>query len=190
MKDTMEKCPLRGEIWGRVSALLLFIGGLSPSVQAANDDNNLHFYGALVAEPCVILPGDEEIQLDFGTIIDKYLYLNTRTGGQKVEINLAECDPSLGKSVKVTFKGTENLALPGLLAIDGSSTATGIGIGLETLGARPLPVNKESGEYPLQKGSNQIALKAYVQGEPQAINQKKIGLGYFSVVATVNLEYQ
>ncbi|MGQ8776657.1 fimbrial protein [Serratia sp. NA_112.1] len=190
MKDTMETRPLYHEIWGLASALLLLIGGMSSSAQAANDDKNLHFYGALVAEPCVILPGDEEVQLDFGTIIDKYLYLNTRTGGQQVEINLAECDLSLGKSVKVTFKGTENLALPGLLAIDGSSTATGIGIGLETLGARPLPVNKESGEYPLQKGSNQITFKAYVKGEPQAITKKTIGLGYFSAVATVNLEYQ
>lgn len=39
----------------------------------------MYLQGALVAEPCVIPLSDEEITLDFGTIIDKYLYLNTRT---------------------------------------------------------------------------------------------------------------
>ncbi len=115
-----------------------------------------------MTELCVILPGDEDIQLDFGTVIDKYLYLNTRTLGQSFEIHLVECDLTLGKTVRVTFTGTENSALPGLLAIDGSSEAMGIAIGLETAQAKPLPLNKASGKYTLQAGSNIIALKAYV----------------------------
>ncbi|MBD8216994.1 type 1 fimbrial protein, partial [Erwinia persicina] len=40
---------------------------------------NMRLHGALVAEPCVIPPGDETVVLDFDTVIDKYLYLNTRT---------------------------------------------------------------------------------------------------------------
>ncbi|ENY3038030.1 TPA: fimbrial protein [Serratia marcescens] len=156
---------------------------------AGENENNVHLYGALVAEPCVVPPGDEEIHLDFGTIIDKYLYLNTRTLGQQFEIRLAECDLTLGNTVKVTFMGTENRALPGLLAIDGSSEATGIAVGLETTEAQPLPINKESGEYVLQEGSNNIVLKAYVQGESKAIEAKTIGRGPFNAVATFNLEY-
>ncbi|MFJ3264865.1 fimbrial protein [Serratia liquefaciens] len=153
-------------------------------------ENNVHLFGALVAEPCVIPPGDEEIQLDFGTIVDKYLYLNTRTLGQQFEIRLTECDVSLGKTVKVTFTGTENTALPGLLAIDASSGAKGIAIGMETLEAKPLPLNKPSNEYSLQAGNNVIALKAYVQGEPQAIAERKIEYGPFSAVANFILEYE
>ncbi|MGU9756062.1 fimbrial protein [Serratia marcescens] len=156
----------------------------------AADENNVYFHGALVAEPCVVPPGDEEIQLDFGTIIDKYLYLNTRTPGQKFEIHLEECDLSLGNMVTVTFKGTENTALPGLLAIDGSSEATGIAIGLETSEAKPLPVNEESGKFLLQEGGNVIGLKAYVQGEPKAIETQAVGRGPFNAVATFNLEYE
>ncbi|HIE1061102.1 TPA: fimbrial protein [Serratia marcescens] len=157
---------------------------------AAAEANNVHLYGALVAEPCVIPPGEEEITLDFGTVIDKYLYLNTRTLGQSFEIHLAECDLSLGKTVKATFTGTENLALAGLLAIDPGSEATGIAIGLETPDAKPLPLNTASDAWSLQAGSNTLVLKAYVQGEPEAIAKQRIGRGAFRAVATFSLEYE
>ncbi|WP_447889711.1 fimbrial protein [Serratia fonticola] len=158
------------------------------TVQAAGE--NVRLYGALVAEPCVIPPGEEDITLDFGTVIDKYLYLNTRTLGQSFSLHLAECDVSLGKMVKVTFLGKENMALPGLLAIDNVSQATGIAIGLETAEARPVLINQANGKYPLQDGDNRIALKAYVQGEPVAIRNQSIGRGPFSATATFSLEYE
>ncbi|WP_049242258.1 fimbrial protein [Serratia marcescens] len=152
--------------------------------------NNLRLHGALVAEPCVIAPGDEEIALDFGTIIDKYLYLNTRTLGQTFEIHLAECDISLGKTVAITLLGTESLALPGLLAINADSQAKGIAIGLETPEGKALPMNKTSDKYSLRAGGNSVALQAYVRGEPQTIERKTIGRGAFGAVATFRLEYE
>ncbi|MEG2734529.1 MAG: fimbrial protein [Hafnia sp.] len=161
-----------------------------PLLTLAADDNNVHLHGALVVEPCVILPGDEEISLNFSTIIDKYLYLNTRTLGQTFEIHLKECDLTVGKTVRLTITGTESSALPGLLAIDGSSEASGIVIGLETASAKPLPLNQTSNKLLLQEGSNVIALKAYVQGEPTALRDQSIGRGPFSATATFNLEYE
>ncbi|MTD09185.1 fimbrial protein [Serratia sp. YC16] len=152
--------------------------------------NNLRLHGALVAEPCVIAPGDEEIELDFGTIIDKYLYLNTRTLGQKFEIRLAECDISLGKTVSVDFLGAENPVLPGLLAISAASQAKGVAIGLETVEGKALPINKAGGKYTLQAGGNVIALRAYVEGEPKALANQAIGRGAFGAVATFRLEYE
>ncbi|CAM4266116.1 fimbrial protein [Serratia nematodiphila] len=180
-----------GEVHSRVAALLLVPMLMAAPLSAlAAGDNNLYLHGALVAEPCVIPPGDEEITLDFGTIIDKYLYLNTRTLGQAFEIHLEECDLTLGKTVSVTFTGTENRSLPGLLAIGGGSEATGIAIGFETPSAKPLPLNTQSDKSLLQDGGNIIALRAYVQGEPLAIADKTIGRGAFSAVATFNLEYE
>ncbi len=152
--------------------------------------NNVRLHGALVAEPCVIPPGEEEIALDFGAIIDKYLYLNTRTLGQKFEIRLAECDTSLGKTVAVTLVGTESLALPGLLAINAGSQAKGIAIGLETPEGKALPMNKTSDKYSLRPGGNSVALQAYVRGEPQAIERRTIGRGAFGAVATFRLAYE
>lgn len=172
--------------WLTAAALLpaLVMGGNAAAA------NNLRLHGALVAEPCVIAPGDEEIVLDFGTIIDKYLYLNTRTLGQTFEIHLAECDISLGKTVAITLLGTESLALPGLLAINADSQAKGIAIGLETPEGKALPMNKASDKYSLRAGGNSVALQAYVRGEPQAIERKTIGRGAFGAVATFRLEYE
>lgn len=169
----------------------LLLVGVNVYVQAAAPPSvGISYTGNLVAEPCTILPGDEEIQLNFGTVVDKYLYLNTRTLGQQFEIRLADCDLALGKTVQVTFTGTENTALPGLLAINAASEATGIAIGLETSEGVPLPINKASGDYLLQAGNSRIVMKAYVRGEPKAITDKVIGRGPFSAVATFNLEYE
>ncbi|MFP2166580.1 fimbrial protein [Enterobacter ludwigii] len=171
--------------------LLLGICGIN-SVQGRPPppEVGLKYTGSLVAEPCVIEPGYEDIVLDFGTIIDKYLYLNTRTQSKLFEIHLAECDLSIGKTVSVTFQGTESVELTGLLAVDSSSEAKGIAIGLETTEAKPLAFNKESDKFALQAGNNLIALNAYVQGEPTSIRNKNITRGPFSAVATIRLEYE
>lgn len=169
------------------SVLLLALPGASSPAVA---EPNVRLYGALVAEPCVIPPGDEDIQLTFGSIVDKYLYLNTRTPGHAFEVRLAECDLSLSNTVTVTFVGAESTVLPGLLALDGGSEAKGIAIGLETSDAKPLPLNQASATYSLQTGSNVIQLKAYVQGEPDAIANKTIGYGAFGAAATFSLAYE
>ncbi|CAI0837786.1 Fimbria A protein precursor [Serratia quinivorans] len=191
MKGKSGKRPRSGVPHSAAASLLLaqaLIAVPLPTLAAA--ENNVYLHGALVAEPCVIPPGEENIALDFGTVIDKYLYLNSRTPGQSFSLHLTECDVSLGKTVKVTFLGTENAALPGLLALDGGSQATGIAIGLETEQAKPVPINTASDPYQLQDGDNRIALKAYVQGEPEALKNQSIERGPFSAVATFSLEYE
>ncbi|MGO3397582.1 MAG: fimbrial protein, partial [Serratia proteamaculans] len=53
--------------WCATAALLL-------CSQLSLAAENMRLHGALVAEPCVIPPGDETVVLDFDTVIDKYLY--------------------------------------------------------------------------------------------------------------------
>ncbi|EKS6736003.1 fimbrial protein [Enterobacter ludwigii] len=173
-------------------SLLLMTGGvvMNAASGAAPPEINVKYTGNLVAEPCIIEPGQEYIVLDFANIIDKYLYINTRTLSKPFEIRLAECDLSIGKVVSVTFRGTESEALPGLLAVDSVSEARGIAIGLETPDSKPLAINTESDKYTLQSGNNLISLKAYIQGEPAAIANKTITRGPFSAIATFSLEYK
>lgn len=159
-----------------------------PAVCGAVD--NLQFSGALVAEPCVIPPGKEVVELEFGSVVDKYLYLNQRTPGVAFEIILADCDLSVGNTVKVTLSGGESQSLPGLLTPAAGSLANGIAIGLETATGQTLPVNAPSDKFRLKAGDNALQLKAYVQGEPAALAEKKIGRGGFSAVATFGLEYE
>ena len=175
-----------------VCGIILLGAGSTNSVQGRPPapEIGLKYSGVLVAEPCVIEPGYEDIVLDFGIIIDKYLYLNTRTKSKSFEIRLGDCDLSIGKMVSITFLGTESVELTGLLAVDSSSEAKGIAIGIETTEAKPLAFNKESDKFSLQAGNSRIALKAYVQGEPTSIRNKSITLGPFSAVATFRLEYE
>ncbi|CAI1137793.1 Fimbrial adapter papK precursor [Serratia marcescens] len=173
-----------------VAPIVAFLA-TTQSVEASNEQSdNVRLHGVLVSEPCVISPGDEEIHLDFGTVIEKYLYLNSRTLGQEFDIRLSECDLSLGQTVRITLLGRENIALPGLLDIDGKSSVNGIAIGLETLDSVPIQINKPGDTYPLREGNTVISLKAYVQGEPEAIAQRNIGRGPFSATATLSLDYE
>lgn len=168
-----------------VLALLLNVG-LMPEGQAAD---NLSFKGNLVEQACTIRPGDEAITLELWDVTSKHLYLNTRTQGKGFKLHLEDCDTTIGKTVTIQFGGRENTAMPGLFALDGGSSATGIGVGLETPSNKPLPLNAVSDEQVLSNGSNVIELKAYVRGEPQAISDQTIGHGTYRVSSTFTLDY-
>ena len=175
----------------RFSALLLSLTvGLSglPSVSQAVD--NLRFRGALVAEPCTLRVTDENINIDFGSIVEKYLYINGRTLGLPLVLHLDDCDISLGNLVKLTFSGAENSKLNGLLAISGASQTSGIGIGIETPQGDKVAINTASYNQGLVNGNNTLSLRTYVQGEPEAISQKSINPGGFTASATFLLEYE
>ncbi len=175
----------RGAAWQSIGAALLVLSFVS-NVMAVD---NLKFKGVLVEGACSIRPGDEDIALELRQITNKYLYLNTRTLGERFELNLEGCDASIANSVTITFSGVPNTQLPGLLALSGSSTASGVGIGIETLQGKPLPVGSASDKHLISDGSHVIALAAYVKGEPQAIANKTIGLGELSAVSMFVLNY-
>lgn len=157
---------------------------------AVHAEDNMYFHGTLVDEPCMISAEDAIIPLDFGTVIDKELYNNTRTSGLPFTVHLSECDLSIGKTVKIMFNGIENTKIKGLLAIDPSSQASGIAIGIETEEGKLLPINKVSEKYVLENGSNAINMSAYLQGEPDAIKHHAIERGPFNAVARFSLEYE
>lgn len=157
------------------------------TIQSGHAADNIRYIGTLVAEPCALLPADENIVVDFGTVVDKYLYLYNRTKSQSFELHLIDCDISLGNLLKVTFSGRANQSLPGFLALEG---AKGVAIGLETRDSDALPLNKQIRLQELTEGENTIVLKAYVQGEPEAIANKTIERGTFAAIATFTLDYE
>lgn len=167
-----------------VALLLSF--SLVPAGHAAD---NLSFKGNLVEEACTIRPGDEAITLELWDVTSKHLYINTRTQGKGFKVHLEDCDTTVGNTVTITLGGRENAALPGLFALDVASGASGIGLGIETPNNKPLPLNTASDEQVLSDGSNVIELKAYVQGEPEAIRDQTIGHGRFTVTSTFTLDY-
>lgn len=172
--------------WSCAWLTLLLTFGLIPTGHAVD---NLRFTGNLVEQACTIRPGDEAITLELWDITSKHLYINTRSVGKGFKLHLDACDTTIGNTVTITFGGAENRALPGLFALDGGSGASGIGLGLETLSNKPLPVNSVSDEQVLTNGNNVIELQAYVQGEPNAIRDQTIGHGAYRVTSTFTLDY-
>jgi type 1 fimbria pilin len=172
--------------WTCAWLILLLAFALTPKGNAAD---NLRFKGNLVEEACTIRPGDEAITLELWDVTSKHLYINTRTQGKGFKVHLENCDTSIGDTVSIMLGGTENRNLPVLFALDGSSGATGIGLGIETPNNKPLPVNTVSDKQVLNNGSNVIELKAYVQGEPDAIKDQTIGHGRYTVTSTFTLDY-
>lgn len=175
----------------RLSALLLPLTiGLLALSNLASAVDNLRFRGALVAEPCTLRASDEDITIDFGSIVEKYIYINGRTLGVPLVLHLDDCDISLGNLVKLSFSGIENTKLNGLLAISGASQTQGIAIGIETPQGNLVALNTASYNQGLVTGNNAISLLAYVQGEPGAITQQSINPGAFTASATFLLEYE
>lgn len=178
-------------MWKKLKYLHVIVMLLSLSLNSyALDSNNMHFHGELVEQPCTIAPGKEAIELDFTTVVNKYLYRYHRTISKKFTIELSKCDLTLGTSVQLLFKGVEHPELTGLLALDATSKASGIAIGIETMGEEPVPLNKiGKSRYELVSGVSYIHLKAYVQAEPKAITNKTIKEGPFSASTTFVLNY-
>ncbi|WP_336280414.1 fimbrial protein [Cronobacter dublinensis] len=166
----------------------LLMLALSGSVYAEED--NVHFSGALVAEPCTLPEADTDIQLDFGSVVEKYLYKYQRTKSQPFSIHLTECNPTILSSVSVTFQGTADIELINMLALDASSSAKGVAIGLELADGTPLEINKASPFTALTNGSNTLIFNAFVQAQPTILANKTLVAGDFTAISSFVLAYQ
>lgn len=172
---------------GTMTLLFLVVG-----VGACRADSQVDFDGTLVEDPCTLAVGTQgtEQTVDFGTVINKYLYANTRSPVQTFTILLQDCDTSLGKTVSFIFHGTEDTTQPGLLALDPTSGAQGVAIGLASADGTPLPINEDSGIFTLNDGDTQISFQTYVQASPAAIANSAIVVGEFSATATFEMVYE
>ncbi|WP_313080848.1 fimbrial protein [Atlantibacter sp.] len=172
------------------SVLLLSAALGLVSVDSTAAEDNVHFSGALVTEPCVLPDADKDIHLDFGTVIEKSLYQYQRTKSQPFNIHLTECDPSVLSTVSVTFQGTADTELTNMLALDVSSTAKGVAVGLELADGSPLNINKASPYRQLTSGTNTLTFNAFVQAQPSVISGKTLVAGDFTAISTFVLAYQ
>ncbi|MFT2798243.1 fimbrial protein [Serratia sp. N21D137] len=153
---------------------------------------NLKFSGELVRQPCVLSPGDESIPLDFGEIIDKYLYAHERVKSQTITIHLQNCDTSLAKMIRVSFTGAGNAALPGYLSVSSGGMDSGLAIGLENASdGAPISINNGTNmDIEINPGTMDIKLNAFVRGEPDAIANKTISRGVFNATLSFSLVYE
>ncbi|MEG0278715.1 MAG: fimbrial protein [Morganella sp. (in: enterobacteria)] len=166
-------------------AAVLCFGLLMYSVAHSTD---VEIKGNLVFEPCTLSAKSESISLPFGTIVKNYFYTADKTPPEPFSIELENCDITIGKEVFVTFRGTESIALPGLLVPD-NGTLPGLAVGIETPEGTLLPLNKTSPAYVLSDGTTTLNFQGYVQAEPAAIKDKTLVTGDLSATATFEITY-
>lgn len=165
--------------------MLACVGLLAFSGAQASGDN-LHFSGNLVASACtVVTNGGTLAEVVFPDLSAGDL-LRAPSALQPFTLQLSDCDSALSNGVRVTLTGTEAAGLKGYLALDASSAADGVAIGIQTLAGNAVNINNATGTtFTLVPGSNQLTLNALVQAIPSA----SIASGAFSASATVNFEY-
>jgi type 1 fimbria pilin len=152
--------------------------------------DNLQFKGTLISEPCVVTADSQELSVNFGSVVDKFLYANGQSPAQTFTFHLAECNTDVASNAAITLQGTESSVLPGYLKLDASSTATGVAIGIEQTDGERVAINKAAEKFRISSGDNQLTLKAYVKGEPDAIAKNTIQAGEFSATATFSFAYE
>ncbi|MFZ4214123.1 fimbrial protein [Pantoea endophytica] len=167
---------------------LIFLNSLISFTAAATDVN---FQGRLIDDACQIAQPGVPLEVDFGQIAVNSLYDNTRTAGKSFTVSLINCNVSVAQSVSVTFEGSPDAGgLAGYLAIAPSSTASGIGIGIETESGDLIALGTASPATELVNGTNDIVFKSFVQGQPDSIANKTIAAGDFNSMATLSFNYQ
>ncbi|WP_312983799.1 fimbrial protein [Atlantibacter sp.] len=164
------------------------LGATAHSALAAQD--NVHFTGALVSEPCTLPEPDKTIILDFGSVIEKSLYEYQRTKSKPFSIHLQDCDPAILSTVSVTFEGDFDPELTNMLSLDASSTAKGVALGLELADGTPLAINKPTPYIQLASGNNTLTFNAFVQAQPTVITANSLVAGDFTATASFVLTYQ
>lgn len=177
------------KLYFSIALKVFFLWGLACS-DAVLAKDNVHLYGALSAEPCMVSPEGGGINVEFGTIVDRYLYANTRTHGVPFNIELTDCDVSVKNTVKIKIIGTENSELKGMLSLDDSSQASGFAIGFESSSGKKMPLNNYSDAFQLNKGNNYITLKSFLIVEPQSKKNADISRGQFTATATLDFFYE
>ncbi len=174
--------PWRRPMWLAMLPGLLFA---SYSVGAA-DTLTLNISGTLRKPACQVAPEDQSIDINFQTIILKDLAQGTPTPPKQFLVRLQNCDLQASEA-KVTINGAGAAGNSNQLALDGSSTASGVGIGFKQGQAMTadLPLNTQSNGQTLNEGNSTLYFGAYVQKLPGATLTE----GEFSATATLNIEY-
>ncbi|EHO3612430.1 fimbrial protein, partial [Salmonella enterica] len=123
---------------------------------------NVHYSGKLVAGACnLVVDNDTMATVDFHTIGSDNFDASGQTTPVPFTLSLQDCKTALANGVLVTFQGVEDSTLPGLLALEPSSEASGFAIGVETAAQQPVSINATVGTaFVLKEGITTINLQA------------------------------
>ncbi|HBO21391.1 fimbrial protein [Providencia sp.] len=153
--------------------------------------NNVKVKGSLVNAPCVVMPADKNVEVDFGDIRLLDIYDSSFQFPRKeLTLVLSNCDLTIAKKMKVKFSGAEHNQLLGFLALSGTDNQ-GLGIGVELVDGTAVKINQFSSLLPLiQAGKNELRFNTFLKATPESISNKQIKAGHIVATATFLFEYE
>ncbi|MFD1093615.1 fimbrial protein [Providencia vermicola] len=173
---------------------ILLIGFLSlmGSYTTEAATNNVKIKGTLVNSPCVVLPENKNVEVDFGDIRLLDIYDPTyQLPRREMTLALSNCDLSIAKRMKVKISGAEHGQMPGFLALSGAESNPGLGIGFELSSGEEIKINQVSSLMPItQAGTNELKFETFLKVTPDSIADQQIKTGHISAIATFLFEYE
>lgn len=170
----------------RYGLFISLLMGLS-TTSFADNSNNVHYEGTLIALPCTINE-NTQTAVEFGTIVDKQLYLHGQTQPIPFDIILQDCDPSISNTIILSVHGiTGNVTSDGYLMLSPESTAQGIVIGLIDNIGKKIPINSALDPIQVSNGSMAIRLNTFVKVSNQ--NNTEIIPGNFTSMLYYTLDF-
>lgn len=132
-----------------------------------------------------MVDGANLAEIHFPTVSNRDLMVAGQSAHLPVVFKLKDCKGPAGYNVKVTLTGTEDSGQPGFLAVDDTSTAQGVGIGMETLDGKRVDINNTTGATLRLPTATMIL----ISGLDRAKSGRDVTIGDFTASLTATFEY-
>lgn len=150
--------------------------------------DNITFSGTMRAEACTLHPDDDAIRITLSDTGVANLYRYGSTPDKRFIIRLVNCQPGVAHEVQVTFLGNQSTGLPGALAPDAGSSASGFAIALKNAAGQPLKLGDASSSW-INGPDATLTFYHLIQAEPDAVANRTIVAGSFTASGTFTLVY-
>lgn len=166
--------------------VFVFVDIIQPTNAA---DVLIQINGTVVSSGCSVATGTAEQYVDLGRWPTSQFTEGTTTGPVAFTINLENCNGASSKisGVSVAFSGAPDTANSNLLALNGDSTASNVGIAILDEDKNIITPGEASEVYPLETDSSTATLVFYGQYVATANN---VTAGTANSDATFTLTYQ
>jgi type 1 fimbria pilin len=135
--------------------------------------------------PCDLFPGDENVQVNFGSVANRDIDNLGEAGRTDFDIRLINCDLTQASSVTMTLSGTPSSANQDWLAPAPDSLADGLAIAIMTRAGDPVPLGQATPPQTLVPGTNRVELSSVVKDAAST----PVVSGAFNASADFLMEY-
>ncbi|MHA7845141.1 fimbrial protein [Serratia sp. D1N4] len=154
------------------------------AVHAADQGSGtVTFTGSIIDAPCSITPQTSDQVVPLGQVSAALLANQGTSTPQTFTIDLEKCDVSTLKNVSITFNGTADGDMLGIVG-----DAQGAGIVITDGSGTAIKLGQASAARLLSNGNNTLLFSAYLKGKSATPDSVKPGS--FTSIANFTLAYQ